>query len=72
MYMAGDWIPVVKIETPMEANIHKNRDVFGVVYFGYPAEQPKVRTKNIAEAVYWQKYDPERKHQPRPGNLLVV
>ena len=31
--MAGEWIPVVKIETPMEANIHKNRDVFGVVYY---------------------------------------
>jgi len=43
----------------------------GVVYFGYPAEQKEARTKYTEEAVYWQKYDPEREHRPRPGNLLT-
>lgn len=42
-----------------------------VVYFGYPAEQKEPRTKYLEEAVYWQKYDPEREHRPRPGNILV-
>lgn len=42
----------------------------GVVYFGYPAEQKEPRTQYIEEAVYWQKYDPEREHRPRPGNLI--
>ncbi len=44
--------------------------VIGVAYFGYPAEQPEPRTKYVEEAVYWQKYDTEREHRPRPGNLI--
>lgn len=43
----------------------------GVVYLGYPAEHPQPRTKYVEEAVFWQKYDPQRPHPPRPGNLLV-
>ena len=42
----------------------------GVVYFGYPAERKEPRTKYVEEAIYWQKYDPERERQPRPGNLV--
>jgi nitroreductase len=42
----------------------------GIVYFGYAAERKKPRTRYIEEAVYWQKYDPERAHHPRPGNLV--
>jgi nitroreductase len=42
----------------------------GILYFGYPAERKEQRTKYIEEAVYWQKYEPERKHLPRPGNLF--
>ncbi len=41
-----------------------------VLYFGYPADHPEPRTKYVEEAVYWQKYDPEREHQPRPGSLV--
>jgi nitroreductase len=43
----------------------------GVVYFGYPAQHPEPRTQYLEEAVYWQKYDPERKHSPRQGNILA-
>lgn len=42
----------------------------GVVYFGYPAEQPEPRTKYLEEAVYWETYDPERGHGPRPGHIV--
>jgi nitroreductase len=42
----------------------------GVVYFGYPAEQHEPRTQYREEAIYWQKYDTGRKHQPAPGNLI--
>ena len=45
-------------------------DPIGVVYLGYPAESKEPRTKYVEEAVYWQKYDPQRKHRPRPGNLI--
>ena len=44
----------------------------GVIYVGYPAEHQEPRTQYLEDAVYWQKYDPERKHQPRPGNLLTL
>ena len=42
----------------------------GVVYFGYTAEEKEPRTKYVEEAVYWQRNDPGRKHEPRPGNLI--
>jgi len=42
----------------------------GIVYFGYATERKEPRTQYLEEAVYWQKYDPEREHRPRPGNLL--
>lgn len=44
--------------------------VQAVVYLGYPAEQPEPRTKYLEAAVYWGKYDPQREHHPRPGNLI--
>ena len=58
------------------ASIRKILDIpesvvpIGVVYLGYAAERQEPRTKYVEEAVYWQKYDPEREHLPRPGNLL--
>ena len=42
------------------------------VYLDKKVEHEKnhPRAKYIEEAVYWQKYDPARKHEPRPGNLI--
>ena len=51
-------------------DIPEQVNVVAVVYFGYPAEHPEPRTKYVEEAVYWQKYDPEREHRPRPGDLI--
>lgn len=42
----------------------------GLVYFGYPAEQPEPRTKYLDDAVHWQVYDPERERRPRPGHIV--
>ena len=42
----------------------------GVVYFGYPAEEPGPRTKYLEAAVHWQEYDPERDRGPRPGHII--
>jgi len=44
----------------------------GVVYFGYPAEQKAPRTQYNEEAVYWQKYDPDREHAPRSVDLRLL
>lgn len=39
--------------------------VMSVVYFGYPDEEKKPGTKYNEEAVFWQKYDPDRKRNLR-------
>ena len=39
--------------------------VISLVFFGYPAQEKAPRTQYTEEAVYWQKYDPERVHLPR-------
>ena len=36
-----------------------------IVYFGYPAEIKKPGTRYNDEAVFWQKYDAQRKRQLR-------
>lgn len=51
-------------------DIPEDVEPIGVVYFGYPAEHPEPRTQYLEEAVYWQKYDPDREHRPRPGDLI--
>jgi nitroreductase len=46
--------------------------VISVVFFGYPAEQKPPRTQYTEEAVYWQKYDPQREHLPRTTDLRFL
>jgi nitroreductase len=46
--------------------------VNSVVLFGYPAEHKAPRTQYTEEAVYWQKYDPQREHLPRSTNLRFL
>lgn len=46
--------------------------VISVVFFGYPAEQKPPRTQYTEEAVYWQKYDPQREHSPRTMDLRFL
>ena len=43
-----------------------------VVLFGYPAEEKQPRTQYTEEAVYWQKYDPEREHPGRTTDLKYL
>lgn len=40
-----------------------------VVYFGYPAEFKEPRTQYNEKRIYWQEYEPERKHRARPKNI---
>lgn len=46
-------------------DIPDNILVMNVVYFGYPDEEKKPGTKFKEEAVYWQKYDSDRKRKLR-------
>ena len=40
-----------------------------IVYVGYPAEVKEPRTQYNEKRIYWQEYDPERKHKTRPKNM---
>ncbi len=53
-------------------NIPPNISVNSVVFFGYPAEQKSPRTQYKEEAVYWQKYDPQREHPSRSIDLRFL
>lgn len=46
--------------------------VISVVFFGYPAEIKPPRTQYTEEAVYWQKYDPQRKHPSKTTDLRLL
>ncbi len=46
--------------------------VISVVFFGYPDEQKPPRTQYNEEAVYWQKYDPQREHPSRTTDLRFL
>lgn len=71
MGLGSVWIGGFDAESIREIlDIPDSIAVTGVVYFGYPAEQPEPRTQYIEEAVHWQKYDPERERRPRPGSLV--
>jgi len=40
-----------------------------VVYFGYSAEYKEPRTQYNEKRIYWQEYEPKRKHKSRPKNI---
>jgi nitroreductase len=40
-----------------------------VVYFGYPNEQKEPKTQYNEKRIYWQEYEPARKHRARPKNI---
>ena len=43
-----------------------------VVYIGYPDEYKEPRTQYNEKRVYWQEYEPTRKHKARPKNLKYL
>ena len=46
--------------------------VNSAVLLGYPAEEKQPRTQYTEEAIYWQKYDPQREHPNRTTDLRFL
>lgn len=44
-------------------NIPEHVIPLSVIYIGYPAEEPEARTQYNEKRVYWQEYEPKRKHR---------
>lgn len=69
------WIGVY----PLEAHVNTVRKIadipdyvvpLGIVYIGYPAESKESRTRYNEKRVYWQKYDPKRKHRAKDKPVM--
>lgn len=59
--------PVCKV-----LNIPDHVIPMSVVYFGYPDEQKEPRTQYNEKRIYWQEYEPKRKHRARPKNIKAL
>ena len=64
---------------PIESNIKKLREILnipdyviplGIVYVGYPAEEKEARTRYDEKRVYWQEYEPGRKHRAKDKPVI--
>ncbi|MCL2210261.1 MAG: nitroreductase family protein [Treponema sp.] len=51
-------------------NVPENIKVMNMVYFGYPDEKKQAGTRYTEDAVYWEKYDPQRKRTMRTMDML--
>ncbi|MCB2299551.1 nitroreductase family protein [Clostridium tagluense] len=64
------WIGVYPIESNIKPvkkilNIPEHVTPLGIVYLGYPAEEKEARARLDEKRVYWQEYEPSRKHRTK-------
>jgi nitroreductase len=69
------WIGVHPIESNIRPvkkilNIPEHVTPLGIVYVGYPAEEKEARTRYNEKRVYWQEYEPERKHKAKDKPVI--
>lgn len=68
--LGGVWIGIHPLERSI-ATLRKLLDIpsyvvpLNVVYFGYPAEEKESRSRLSEKRVYYNKYDPNRKHRKK-------
>ena len=64
------WIGIYPIENRIKLlkkvfNIPEYVIPLSIVYIGYPAEEKEPRARYDEKRVYWQEYDPKRKHRTK-------
>jgi len=69
------WIGIYPLENnirPLKKilNIPEYVTPLGIVYVGYPAEEKEARTRFDEKRVYWQEYDPNRKHRAKDKPII--
>jgi nitroreductase len=73
--LASVWIGIYPIQSRMET-MQKLIDLpeyvkpLGMVYFGHGTYQEQGRSRYNEKAVYWQKYDPSRKHRSKDKPVM--
>ena len=74
MGMGTLWVGLYPIQSKLAPvrkilNIPEHVIPLNIIYIGYGDEEKEARTQYNEDVVYWQSYDPERKHRARPKNM---
>lgn len=69
------WIGVYPIESNIKPvkkilNIPEHVTPLGIIYVGYPAEEKKARARLDEKRIYWQEYEPSRKHRTKDKPVI--
>ena len=69
------WIGIYPLESNVQAvkkilNIPEYVTPLGIVYIGYSAEEKEARTRFNEKRVYWQEYEPSRKHKTKDKSVI--
>jgi nitroreductase len=75
MGLGSVWIGVYPVESNVKAmkkilNIPEHVTPLGMVYIGYPAEEKEARTRFDEKRVYWQEYEPGRRHKAKDKPVI--
>jgi nitroreductase len=75
MGLGSVWIGIYPIESNIKPlkkilNMPEYVTPLGIVYVGYPAEDKEARTRLDEKRVYWQEYDPSRKHRAKDKPVI--
>ena len=69
------WIGIYPLEGHIKSvkkvlNIPEHVTPLGIVYVGYSAEEKEARTRFNEKRVYWQQYEPSRKHKTKDKPII--
>lgn len=69
------WIGIYPLESNINSvkkilNIPEHVIPLGIVYIGYPAEEKETRTRFDEKRVYWQEYEPARRHRTKDKPVI--
>ena len=69
------WCGIFPIESRMQMvrdilNMPKHVNPLGLMYVGYPAQKVEGRSRYNEKVVYWQQYDPARKHRSKDKPVI--
>lgn len=75
MGLGSVWIGIYPVESnikPLKKILNMPEHVIplGIVYVGYPAEEKEARTRFNEKTVYWQEYEPSRKHKTKDKPVI--
>ena len=70
MGLGSLWCGIFPIESRMQQvrdilRMPQNVNPLGLMYVGYPVNKQEGRSRYNEKVIYWQQYDPDRKHRTK-------